>query len=81
MPCVPALCHQPGAQGLRSAGVDEDFTAAARRLLPPEELAMANDECLLRIDEQIDFEPDDSVRMASLQQGRARFAPTPGETV
>lgn len=62
-------------------GVDEDFTAAARRLLPPEELAMANDECLLRIDEQIDFEPDDSVRMASLQQGRARFAPTPGETV
>lgn len=53
---------------------DEDFQAAAERLLRPEELAHAHAECLRRVDEQIDYELDGTPRMAALRLGRQRFA-------
>ena len=56
----------------------EDFTAAASRLLPPDALAEVHRECLARIDEQIEAEPEDSAAARALQQARQRFA-TPGE--
>ena len=61
--------------------VDEDLMAAATRLLPPERLTMTHCEGLLRLDEQIDFEPDGSARMALLQHARARFLPVVEEAV
>ena len=54
--------------------VDEDFIAAATRLLRPEALAHVHAECLRRIDEQIDGELDGSPRMAALRVRRQRFA-------
>ena len=53
--------------------VDEDFNAAAARLLDPQELARAHAECLRRIDEQIDYELDGSPRMTALRDARQRF--------
>ncbi len=52
----------------------EDFTRAARRLLCAEELQAAHRQCLARIDEQIDLEPEDSPRAAQLRAAKARFA-------
>lgn len=52
----------------------EDFTRAAHRLLSAEELQAAHRQCLDRIDEQIDLEPEGSPRAAQLQAAKARFA-------
>lgn len=53
----------------------EDFTAAAARLLPPEALAEVHRECLARIDEQLEAEPEGSAAAAQLQAARRRFEP------
>jgi hypothetical protein len=52
----------------------EDFTQAARRLIPSEELQSAHAQCLARIEEQIDTEPEGSRRSAQLQAAKARFS-------
>ena len=56
------------------ANPQEDFTRAARRLLSAEELRAAHRQCLDRIDEQIDLEPEHSPRAAQLRAAKARFA-------
>jgi hypothetical protein len=53
----------------------EDFVSAATRLLQPAELAEAHAQCLLRVDEQIESEPESSPRLAALQAARSRFLP------
>ncbi|MBX3606232.1 MAG: hypothetical protein KF788_13210 [Piscinibacter sp.] len=55
----------------------EDFTAAAARLLPPEALAKVHRECLARIDQQLEAEPEDSAAAAQLQAARRRFDSAP----
>ena len=56
--------------------VGEDFTVAAKRLLPPDALAEAHAQCLLRLEEQLAYAPEDSVRMRALVAAKTRFAPT-----
>lgn len=53
--------------------VDESFTAATARLVPGEGLAAVNAQCLIRLEEQMDFEPEGSARMSSLEAAKARF--------
>lgn len=53
--------------------VQEDFAHAAARLLDPAALALANAQCLARIDEQIDADPEGSGRIELLRAARARF--------
>ncbi len=53
--------------------VDESFTAATARLVPGEWLAAVNAQCLIRLEEQMDFEPEGSARMSSLEAAKARF--------
>lgn len=52
----------------------EDFTQAARRLLPSEELQSVHQQCLARIEAQIDAEPEGSRRAAQLHAAKARFS-------
>jgi hypothetical protein len=52
---------------------DEDFVTAATRLLLPADLDKAHAECLARVDEQIENEPEASTRLPMLQAGRGRF--------
>ncbi|RYH21265.1 MAG: hypothetical protein EON54_25720 [Alcaligenaceae bacterium] len=52
-----------------------DLTVAAAQLLRPEEIEQVNAQCLLRLDEQIDFEPDGSSRISTMTEARARFLP------
>lgn len=54
--------------------VKEDFTQAAQRLLKPLELSQAHAACLERINEQMDYEPEDSARMAALKISGLRFS-------
>jgi hypothetical protein len=56
-----------------SQEMDEAFTAAATRLLPPDALADVHRECLARIDDQLDVEPEASAASAALQAARLRF--------
>lgn len=56
--------------------VDEPFTQAAQRTVRPEDMLEVNAQCLLRIEEQIDFEVPDTPRMQALQATRARLTPT-----
>jgi hypothetical protein len=53
--------------------VDEDFTVAAGRLLEPEAFAQARQQCLARVDEQLDAEPEGSRRFVLLERARVRF--------
>lgn len=53
--------------------VDEDFTAAASRLLPGEALPAVEAQCLRRVDEQIDYAEEGTERMQKLLAGRDRF--------
>lgn len=52
----------------------DDFVAASTRLLPAAVLAEVHAQCLLRLNEQIDYEDEGSARMASLLAARDRFA-------
>jgi hypothetical protein len=56
---------------------DEDFVAAAARVLKPEDLVTAHTQCLLRLDEQIECEPEASTRLTLLQAARSRFVARP----
>jgi hypothetical protein len=56
------------------APVAEDLVVAAQRVLTPEQRAVVQRECLLRLDEQLDFEAEGSPRAAALGAGRARVA-------
>lgn len=51
----------------------EDFVSAAQRLLPPDALATVHRECLARIDDQLEAEPEHSPRATALRDARARF--------
>lgn len=53
--------------------VGESFTAAARRLLPDDELAAVNRQCAARLEEQIDSAPEGSAQMHALQTAKAQF--------
>ena len=57
----------------------EDFTAAAARLLTPFALAEVHRECVARIDEQLEAEPEGGPAAQALQRARQRFA-TPSTT-
>lgn len=52
---------------------DEDFVAAAARLLAAEALRAVDAQCLRRVDEQIDYAEEGSERMRKLLAGRLRF--------
>ncbi|MBI5719662.1 MAG: hypothetical protein HZC37_18490 [Burkholderiales bacterium] len=56
--------------------VDEDFTAAAARLLAPPALTEVHRECLARIDEQLEAEPEGGPIAQALARARARFEPS-----
>lgn len=56
---------------------DEDFTAAATRLLPAEALPAVEAQCLRRLDEQIDYAEEGSNRMNRLLARRRRFVVDP----
>ncbi len=53
--------------------IDEDFTAAATRLLPIEAMADVDAQCLRRVDEQIDYAEEGTDRMQKLLAARRRF--------
>src|SRR5258706_6562710 len=53
--------------------VDEDFASAAGRLLQSEQLNYVKRECLARIDERIEAEPEESSSGVLLKKGRLRF--------
>ncbi len=52
---------------------DEDFVTAATRVMRPADLDAAHAECLMRVDEQIENEPEASTRLPLLQAARRRF--------
>jgi hypothetical protein len=54
--------------------VDERFNSAAQRLLDAEGLAAAKAQCLLRLDEQLAWEPEGNARATALQAGRRHLA-------
>ena len=60
-------------------GADEDFVAAARRLLEPADFAAAQAQCLRRTDEQIDYAEEGSPRHSHLRAARQRFVAEGGE--
>lgn len=51
----------------------ETFTAAAQRLLLPDELATVHAQCLIRLEEQLAYAPEDSARARALLAEKARF--------
>jgi hypothetical protein len=53
--------------------IEEDFTSAMARLLHADERREAMRQCLLRVDEQISAEPEDSPKAIAMQKCRARF--------
>ena len=53
----------------------EDFMSASKRLLQDEQLTRVNSDCLLRVDEQIDFAPEDSATMEELKALRINMQP------
>ena len=53
--------------------VQEDFLQAATRLLAPDTLQQVHVQCLLRLDDRIEAEPEGSARIESLRAARARF--------
>ena len=55
--------------------VGEAFTVAAQRLLLPDELANAHAQCLIRLEEQLAYAPEDSVRASALSSEKTRFTP------
>jgi hypothetical protein len=55
--------------------VDEDLTTAADRLLDADALARMRAHCLTRMDDELDWLPEDSPRAQALQAARSRFAP------
>jgi hypothetical protein len=55
--------------------VDEDFEAAAARVLDSRHLAEARSECLARLDDQIERTGDGDPDFESLRQARGRFLP------
>ena len=71
----PPFCINLVRRACAWEGVGEDFLQACQRLLPPDALAEVHAQCLLRIDEQIAFEDEQSSRMAALQETRARLLP------
>jgi hypothetical protein len=57
-----------------SRRADEDFADAAHRLLAPPALQQVRRECLSRIDEQIEAEPESGARAAALLEARSHLA-------
>lgn len=55
--------------------VDEDFEAAAQRVLDSRRLAEARSECLARLDDQMERVSDEDPEFESLRQARGRFLP------
>jgi hypothetical protein len=72
--CAPYAANLVRRAAAAGARVDEDFTAAAARLLPAAALADVQRECLARIDEQLEAEAENSAAAQALTRGRARFA-------
>ena len=71
----PPFCLNLVRRAYAWAGVNEDFLAASRRLLPAQHMPAVHANCLRRIDEQIAFEDEQGSRMAALQRARERFLP------
>ena len=60
--------------------VDEDLLAASRRLLDAPALARVNAQCLVRIDDELDWAAEESARALALRAARPAFTPSPEET-
>lgn len=71
----PPFCINLVRRACEWQRVKEDFLLACQALLPPEALAEVHAQCLLRVDEQIAYEDEQSSRMAALQRARERFLP------
>lgn len=69
----PPFCINLVRRACEWEGLDEDFLQACARLLPSADLPAVHAQCLLRVDEQIDLEDEQSSRMAELQRARQRF--------
>ncbi|MDM0109892.1 hypothetical protein QTH97_33620 [Variovorax sp. J22R24] len=52
-----------------------DYTVAAAQLLRVHEIEKVKAQCLLRLEEQIDFEPEGTPRMEAITSARSRFQP------
>lgn len=63
--------------GLRT--VSEDFIGAASRLLQPSDLALAQRQCLARVDDQLDAESEGTPRALALAAFRQRLAAANGD--
>jgi hypothetical protein len=72
--CAPYAANLVRRLSWVHAPQPEDFTAAAARLLDAAALAEVHAECLERIDEQLQAEPEDGATAAALQRARQRFA-------
>jgi uncharacterized membrane protein SirB2 len=71
----PPFCINLVRRACEWQGLKDDFLQASGALLTPPALAEVHTQCLLRIDEQIAFEDEQSSRMAALQRARERFLP------
>lgn len=71
----PPFCINLVRRACEWQGWRDDFLQACQALLPSPALAEVHAQCLLRIDEQIAFEDEQSSRMAALQRARERFLP------
>lgn len=71
----PPFCINLVRRACDWQGVKDDLLQACQALLPPPALAEVHAQCLLRLDEQIAYEDEQSSRMAALQRARERFLP------
>lgn len=73
--CAPYAANLVRRAAAAAPACTEDFTAAAARLLPAPALADVHRECLARIDEQLEAEPEGGAAAQALAQARRRFLP------
>lgn len=71
----PPFCINLVRRACEWQGLKDDFLQASGALLTPPALTEVHTQCLLRIDEQIAYEDEQSSRMAALQRARERFLP------
>lgn len=71
----PPFCINLVRRACEWQGMNEDLLQACQSLLTPAAMAEVRAQCLLRLDEQIAFEDEQSSRMAALQRARERLLP------
>ena len=74
--CAPYAANLVRRLSLHRA-VDEDLLAASTRLLAAPALAAVHAQCLARIDDELDWAAEDSLRAQALRAARPRFENEP----